>query len=93
MDWDIISDDKKPYFLEEANAEITHKHPLYNRILQPLERRHAQDDVLFSLADGNFAAVHLTYSHNNADGWPKFTEFVSLEEARKYIAEYLTEEE
>jgi hypothetical protein len=79
-DWISVSDEQSKHFTDELLSEISADHPLYQRVDRAIKRRFSQDDVLFSLVDGRYAIVHLTYSQNNADGWPKFNEFATLRE-------------
>jgi len=72
-------------WLVELNAELGRTHPLYKKAKRAVARRYSQDDVLFELIDGKYAIVHLTYSHNNLEGWPRFLLFGTFEEAERAI--------
>jgi hypothetical protein len=44
----------------KLHSELCAPHPLFGLSVVALARRHDQDDVLFELADGRVAEVHLT---------------------------------
>jgi hypothetical protein len=46
----------------EPRLELCPSHQLYGSSVVAVARRHDQDDVLFELADGRVAEVHLTWS-------------------------------
>ena len=85
-DWDIIDATSSPKWLKQLNSELNRTHPLYRRATKALARCYGQDDVLYQLDGGKCAIVHLTYSRNNADGWPRFVAFEKLEDAEEHIA-------
>jgi len=86
-DWDIIDAGSESKWLVQLNAELSQTHPLYRRATKALARCYARDDVLYRLEDGKCAIVHLTYSRDNVDGWPRFVMFEKPEDAQKYIAD------
>jgi hypothetical protein len=49
-------------FRSELHAELSVLHPLFGLSAAAVARRGDQDDVLFELADGRVAEVHLTWS-------------------------------
>jgi hypothetical protein len=84
-DWADVSGSESEALTGECNAELGGAHPLAGRIDRAIARRLSQDDVLFVLRDGRCAVVHLTWSENNPEGWPRYSEFASPEEAARYI--------
>jgi hypothetical protein len=46
---------------QELQRELVPGHPLYGIAVEPVARRVSKDDVLFSLADGRWGIVHLTW--------------------------------
>jgi hypothetical protein len=84
-DWADVSGSESEALTTECNAELGTAHPLTGRIDRAIVRRLSQDDVLFMLRDGCCAVVHLTWSENNPDGWPRYSEFASLLDAKRYI--------
>ena len=83
VDWDFVENGTG--LLDELNAELGQTHPLYRKAKQAIARRYSQDDVLYELNDNKYAIVHLTYSHHNQEGWPRFILFNTLEEAESFI--------
>ena len=83
-DWELL-DDNNTYFFKELTNELTENHLLYNRVTKAIMRRFSQDDVLYLLEDGTYAIVHLTYSKDNLQGWPKYKKFTTVEAVNKYI--------
>ena len=58
----IESDDERRGLLDEFQREVGRDHPLADIAVSPIARRQDCDDVLFSVADGRVAIVHLTWS-------------------------------
>ena len=85
-DWDLIDSTSDSKWLAELNAELSNTHPLYQKAVKSIARCYPQDDVLYQLENGEYAIVHLTYSHTNVDGWPRFILFENLNDAERYIA-------
>ena len=63
----------------QLGSELSTSHALFGLSVVALARRHDQDDVLFELADGRVAEVHLTWSHKTETNprWPRATIFAS----------------
>lgn len=63
----------------ELCSELCPSHPLFGLSVVALARRHDQDGVLFELADGRVAEVHLTWSRQPETDprWPRTTIFAS----------------
>jgi hypothetical protein len=63
----------------ELRSELCPSHPLFGLPVVALARRCDQDDVLFELADGRVAEVHLTWSRKQETDprWPRATIFAS----------------
>jgi hypothetical protein len=63
----------------ELHSELSASHSLFGLSVVALARRCDQDDVLFELADGRVAEVHLTWSRKpeRDPHWPRTTIFAS----------------
>jgi hypothetical protein len=63
----------------ELYSELSASHPLFGLSAVAVARRYDQDDVLFELADGRVAEVHLTWSRKPEPDprWPRTTIFAS----------------
>ena len=77
----------KTSFLEELNSELSKMHPLYKRAVKAVAKCDSNDDVLFLLDNDNWAIVHLTYSKNNIDEFPKYKYFSNISDAMTHIEE------
>lgn len=64
----------------ELHSELCASHPLFALSLVAIGRRYDQDDVLFELADGRVAEVHLTWSRGpeRDPRWPRTAIFASV---------------
>ena len=82
-------------FPQELHRELAASHPLFGLAAESVARRIDCDDVLFKLADGKYAVVHLTWSgkkENNSDypatrifdQWKDVYEKVILEDCQDY---------
>lgn len=56
----------------QLKKELTINHNLFNIDLKSIACRQDNDDVLYELADGRFAIVHLTWSTPIDSTWPRF---------------------
>jgi len=63
----------------ELYSELSASHPLFGLSAVAIGRRYDQDDVLFELADGRVAEVHLTWSRKPEPDprWPQTSIFAS----------------
>ena len=73
--------------IKELRSELNPNHPLYDKAILAAAKCSARDDVLFLLSEGKYAIVHLTYSTNNTEGFPRYKEFPNIQDAIKYIEE------
>jgi hypothetical protein len=64
----------------ELQRELCTSHPLFGLSVVALAKRYDQDDVLFGLADGRVAEVHLTWSLRleRDPRWPSTAIFASV---------------
>ncbi|WP_379181776.1 hypothetical protein [Paenibacillus sp. GCM10023252] len=74
--------DESILFVEQLNKEIGPKHLLAGVRLKTIARRFDQDDVLFQLIDEphKYVEVHLTWTNNKNNEWPRAKIFNSFEE-------------
>lgn len=85
IEWFALNSKQGGNFVKELHSELTESHPLYCIEAMAYAKSESSDDVLFSLDNGKCAIVHLTYSRQNIEGFPKFTKFESIEEALEDI--------
>lgn len=85
IEWFTLNSKQSTSFVRELHSELTESHPLYCIEAMAYAKSESSDDVLFSLDNGKCAIVHLTYSRQNIEGFPKFTKFESIEEALEDI--------
>lgn len=76
---------EKSSFVDEAYREIRQGHPLYGMELTCLAKCEANDDVLFLTEYGQFVVIHLTYSENNASGYPRYKLLDTHQELKEYL--------
>lgn len=57
----VDREDERNGLLAELQCEVDSTHPLKGVASTAVARRQDNDDVLFSLADGRYAVVHLTW--------------------------------
>ena len=71
--------DEQEALQAELHLELCPSHQLYGSSVVAVARRHDQDDVLFGLADGRVAEVHLTWSRKpeRDPRWPRTIIFAS----------------
>jgi hypothetical protein len=74
-DWDgdwykVTSETERQELESELARELTPGHALYGISAGALGRRWRRDDVLFQLADGRYAQLHLTRRKENDPAWP-----------------------
>ena len=73
------------YFEHQAKTEIREGHPCYGRTLHAIARCSANDDVLYTLDDDTFVILHLTFTRNHEDKYPRTVFFSTTEEVLAYI--------
>jgi hypothetical protein len=77
--WAPIEQPEVRETMESLHSELCASHPLFGLCVTAFARRRDQDDVLFALADGRVAEVHLTWSRKpeRDPRWPRTTIFAS----------------
>lgn len=81
-DWIIIEDGSS---LEvELQRELNKEHFLYGRYFKTIAKCEYNDDVLFYMDNSRYVIVHLTYSRNNIEGFPKYKVFNEFKEVIDY---------
>jgi hypothetical protein len=72
--------------VNELEREVTSRHPLWRKSVQPIAQRTDSDDVLYAIEGGDepsrFAVVHLTWSGEPETNstWPHTEFYASIEE-------------
>lgn len=89
FNWGIVP--KENRFVVELKRETDISQ--YNEVIA-IARSYSCDEVLFLFDNGIYRIYHLTYSANNANGFPRYTEFSDGQKVieyieKKYIEEYL----
>lgn len=97
FNWYMISSPQSSKtFVEELRKEIGEKHFLYGKEMQAVAKCESNDDVLYITENGLGTAVyylvHLTYSAQNTDGFPKYREFIDVYALREYIEQSYIED-
>jgi hypothetical protein len=69
----------------ELRRECCESHILYGAEATCIAKADNSDDFIFSLADGKWALVHLTYQVETSPNWPAAKMFDSLEECLDLI--------
>ncbi len=95
FNWHMISS-SNGYFVEELKSEISEKHVLHNKDVQAIAKCDSNDDVLYVTKNENsredYYLVHLTYSKQNEEGYPRYKIFTELEELKAYIEKVFVKE-
>ena len=89
FNWGIVP--KENGFVGELKRETDISQ--YKEVIA-IARSYSCDEVLFLFDNDIYRIYHLTYSKNNADGFPRYTEFLDSQKViehieKKYIEEYL----
>ncbi len=89
FDWGIVPLENR--FVDELKRETDISR--YNEVVA-IARSYSCDEVLFLFDNNIYRIYHLTYSTNNENGFPRYTEFFDGKKVieyieRKYIEEYL----
>jgi hypothetical protein len=80
-DWSGIESEEERARLEaELSRECCPGHVLFGRKGTAVGRRWKRDDVLFKLADGRFAQVHLTWYVESSPDWPNGEIYATFED-------------
>lgn len=86
--WGLISP-TDPYFVEELKKEVGAQNSLFHQEVLAVARSYASDDILFLIRSLDnqevYRIYHLTYSSRNAEGYPRYKEFESLDDVVKFI--------
>ena len=90
FNWEMIPFTKSnSVFVDELKREIGKEHFLYDKKVWAVARCTSNDDVLYVTADGSggeiYYIIHLTYSENNIDGFPRCKEFESIYAVKDFI--------
>ena len=76
-------------FVTELKKEIGQDHFLYGKKIWPVAKCESNDDVLYVLRNGIgrdiYYMFHLTYSAQNADGFPRYEEFADIFAVKEFI--------
>jgi len=97
FNWHLLPLSNKT-FVAELKKEIGIMHFLYEKDIWAVAKCDSNDDVLYLVGGDNgeekYYIFHLTYSVNNATGFPRYREFNTIEDVndyieQTYIAEYL----
>ena len=75
LEWDgdwakVTSATERQELEDELIRELSTDHILHGVNVAAVGRRSRRDDVLFRLADGRFAQVHLTRRFESSPEWP-----------------------
>ncbi|MDE7271961.1 MAG: hypothetical protein K2N95_02710 [Lachnospiraceae bacterium] len=78
-------------FVNELKREIGQSHFLYNRKIWAVAKCDSRDDVLFVTVNDDredvYYIFHLTYSDDNAIGYPQYKELNGVVKMKEYIEE------
>lgn len=73
----------------ELKKELGENHSLYNKAIYAAAKCMSNDDVLYVADNGHggerYYIFHLTYSLDNADGFPRCREYDDIEQVVKQI--------
>ena len=89
FNWSMIPFSNKS-FVEELKRELDPNDAFLSGAVYAVAKCDSNDDVLYLGVDsldarGNWRIYHLTYSSDNADGFPQYVEFNNRKEAAEYI--------
>jgi hypothetical protein len=82
--WRAVDDRLRSNLEAELSRELPADHVLAGKAVQAVAARADRDDVLFSLPDGGYAVVHLTWSGRReaSPEWPSTELYSSLDDWR-----------
>lgn len=79
-------------FVAELKKEIGTAHFLYEKDIRAVAKCDSNDDILYAVrgdkGEDKYYIFHLTYSVNNAEGFPKYREFNTIEDIKDYIEQF-----
>ena len=90
FNWRIIASiESQGAFVDELRRELGDDDKIFQSSLSVVAKCDSNDDVLFSLRDERngelWRVYHLTYTANNAPGFPRYEEFTSEEAVGQWI--------
>jgi hypothetical protein len=88
----LLVNESNTSFITELRSELNSGHSLLEKAVMAVAKSDSNDDVLFLLKEEKYAIVHLTYSKNNASGFPLYKIFPSIKDAMNYIEERFVSE-
>lgn len=75
--------------VEELKKEIGERHFLYDKEIRAVAKCTSNDDVLYvtseELGRDIYYLFHLTYSHQNIEGFPKYKKFTDIQAIKEFI--------
>ncbi len=83
FNWQFISFSNKS-FVNELKKELGDNDAFIMDDVWAVAKCTANDDVLFVNINGPWRIYHLTYSSNNAEGFPRYIEFADRKEVGEY---------
>lgn len=76
-------------FVNELKKEIGQNHFLYDKKIWAVAKCDSNDDVLYVIGDesgsDSYYIFHLTYSEQNAEGFPKYEKFANINAVKVFI--------
>lgn len=85
-DWEEInSAERSSGLVKELENELSAEDFSALGVLSAAAKCTSRDDVLFSMADGRWRIYHLTYSRNDAAGFPRYREFRDFSAVAEYF--------
>ena len=96
FNWRMIPFSDK-HFVEELKKEIGNDDTLFKNAVWAVARSYSNDDVLYLVGSKDgidvYRIYHLTYSSTNTNRFPRYQEFVGIENVRDYIEKQYMEEQ
>ena len=86
-EWFVLSESEAAKLEAELGRELPSAHVLAGLPAKALARRQKRDDVLFQLADGSLADVHLTWRIETLAGWPSTVIHKDLDAWKAWLVE------
>ncbi|KWZ66299.1 hypothetical protein [Bacillus altitudinis] len=89
--WWIINESMSEFLNDELQREVHPHHILYGKKAIAVAKREDTDDVVYWISElKKFALVHLTYSVENSNPYPKtqLLTIVELEEHCKHVSDF-----
>ncbi len=90
FNWHMVPLSQSNVFLvEELKKEIGKRHFLYNKKIWAVAKCTSNDDVLYvtseKLGTDIYYIFHLTYSHQNIEGFPNYKKFKNIQAVKEFI--------